>query len=97
MWLGMYLHLPEQVMHQYGYLQIISRPPSKSALLTVRRRDLDAIVEDFKNHLVPKQYRRVSAPVQWAYVDGYMACQLLYNGLMLTDTWHASIRCHALS
>lgn len=49
------------------------RQPSKSAPPTIRRRDLDAIFEDLNSHFVPKDYCRVSAPIQSTYADAYIA------------------------
>lgn len=49
----MYLYLHERVIHQFGYLQIILSPLSEFSPSTFHRRDLAAILEDFKSHLVP--------------------------------------------
>lgn len=40
-------------MRPLRFLQIILRPSSASGLLTVRRRDLDAILDVFYGHLIP--------------------------------------------
>lgn len=55
------MYLPERVMHQFGYLQVILRHPSKFVAPTIRR--LDVIFKDLDSHLVPNEHRMVSALV----------------------------------
>lgn len=68
----MYPYLSEQVMHQFGYLKIILRPPHEYAPPSVPRRDLQAILNDFESHLIPKEYPREPTHVHWICVEGYM-------------------------
>lgn len=47
--------------------------PNKSAPSTDFCKYLDAILEGFESHLILEEYRRVIAPLSWAYVDDYTA------------------------
>lgn len=66
------LIFPKWVMCQFGYLLIILRHLLKYTHHTIWRRDLDAILDNFKSHLIPKEYHRVLAFVYWSYLDGFM-------------------------
>lgn len=68
----MYHCLPKRVMCQFDYLHIISRPPHEFAPPDVHRRDLQAIFDDFKSHLVLEEYRRGPDLVYWVVVEDYM-------------------------
>ena len=48
----MYPYLSEKVMHQFGYMQVIPREPFVYAPLTMARRDVDVMYDDYLNHLV---------------------------------------------
>lgn len=70
----MYVYLPERVMYQFGPF-------------VVRCRDLDAMLKNLDSHLVPENYRQVSALIKWACADGYIA--LFYrvsNPIMTPDS-----------
>lgn len=59
-------------MRQFGFLQIIPILPSVSAPLTICHKDLEAILDDFYNHLVPYDEHIVLATNPWAYTQGYL-------------------------
>lgn len=91
-WMGygtslMYHYLPERVMRQFGYLQIILRPPYESAILGVCCRDLQEILDDFESNLVLYEYHRDPSHVHWACVKGYLTCfYSVSHPIMTPDT-----------
>ncbi|XP_058762964.1 uncharacterized protein LOC131636367 [Vicia villosa] len=66
------MYLLKRVMHQFGYLQIIPRPPHDSISSTVPRKYLQAILDNFESHLVLEEYHREPTHVYWTCVKGYM-------------------------
>lgn len=81
-----YLYLPERVMRQFVYLQIILRHPSEFVPPTIHCRDLDVIFDDFKSHLILVEYRMVLAHVHWAHADDYIhgSIDITTNNVFMT-------------
>ncbi|XP_058742341.1 uncharacterized protein LOC131614809 [Vicia villosa] len=80
-----YIH--ERVMRQFGFIQTIPRDPVVSAPTTVKRRDIDALFDNFENHFVPEEARSTVARDGWSYEYGYMIWFLcLSHPYMIQDT-----------
>lgn len=58
-------------MRQFGFLQIIARPPYVSAPPIVHHKDLDSILDNFYNHLVPYKLHDMLTLDQWVVGQGY--------------------------
>lgn len=52
-------------MQQFGYMQVVPQHHSVSALHTVCR-DVDAMFNDFYNHLISAEVRGVVTPTEWS-------------------------------
>ncbi|XP_058733870.1 uncharacterized protein LOC131605542 [Vicia villosa] len=65
-------YMSERVMRQFGFTRTILRDPTVYAPLTVKQRDMDALFDDFENHLVLDEARSTVAPYDWSYKHGYM-------------------------
>lgn len=67
-----YPHMPESVMHQFGYMHYIPRDPFVSAPSTLTRRVMDVMFDDYLNHLVSEEAQSTIAHNDWSYVDDYI-------------------------
>lgn len=78
----------ERCMHQFGYVQIILRSPFESTHDNTVPTHLDDILADYKSHLVPKEYRKMSATSQWSFVDCYMNQLYIVSRRFMTSDTH---------
>ena len=53
-------------------MQFVSRDPSKYVPPTMVDKDVDAMYDDFVNHLVLAKARSIVAPSKWSYAYGYV-------------------------
>ena len=60
-------YMPERVMHQFGYTQMIPRYLVVCTPRTVKMREMDELFDDFENCLVPEEVRSTVAPDDWSY------------------------------
>ncbi|CAI8615467.1 unnamed protein product [Vicia faba] len=65
-------YMPERVMCQFGYTQTIPQGPVVSAPPLVKGRDMNALFDDYENHLVPDEAQSTIAPDDWSYADCYI-------------------------
>lgn len=74
-------------MRQFGNMKIILRPPYKAAPSSVCRRDLHAILDDIKSHVVLEEYYRKSTHAHRACVEGYLTWFFrMSHPIMMLDT-----------
>ncbi|XP_058776123.1 uncharacterized protein LOC131650430 [Vicia villosa] len=80
-------YMPEGCMCPFVYVQIIPRSPFDFAPNSIMRRHIDDILTDYKSHLVPEEYRSMTATSQCSYVDNYMICfSIASRPIMTLDT-----------
>lgn len=53
-------------------MQFVLRDLSDSSPLVVACRDVDAMYDEFFNHLVPGESRGIVAPNEWSYAYSYV-------------------------
>lgn len=86
MWVISYASLiPKWSMLQFDYMLTIPRAPYEVAPLGFRRRDLQAILDDFESHLVLEEYFRELDDRYLAYVEGYMTWFYMVSHPIMTS------------
>ncbi|XP_058761987.1 uncharacterized protein LOC131635382 [Vicia villosa] len=65
-------YLPERIMRQFGYQQMIPRHPYESAPIAMTRRHLDEVFAFWEHHLVPAEARATTLERDWSCVEGYI-------------------------
>lgn len=80
----LYPHLPERVMRQFRYLQVVPREPFVSASHSMIHMDVYVMYDDFYNHLVLDEARSVVAPHECSSVFNYMEWYFIMSHLYVT-------------
>ncbi|XP_058779865.1 uncharacterized protein LOC131653631 [Vicia villosa] len=77
------------MVRQFGRMSMIPRSPFAAAPNIISRRDLTAIFQDLKHHLVPEEYRSMRITESWHCVDGYVTWfyQVLHPIMTLDTPW----------
>ena len=58
----MYQHLPKLVVHQFRYIRFVPTCSFNSVYPTMVYRDVDAMYDDFLNHMISGETRGSVAP-----------------------------------
>lgn len=67
-----YPHLPERVMQQFGYMLFVLKDPFDYDPLAMAHRDVDAMCDDFHNHMIPNEVRITLTLNYWSFAYVYI-------------------------
>lgn len=68
----MYPHMPERVIRQFRYLQVILKDLFMSTPPAMVCRDVDPMYDDLYNHPVPNKARSMVLPRKWGSAFDYI-------------------------